>query len=58
LSAMAARCDKEGMPAYLENSNPLNEPLYNRHGFEKMQDSLPVPKGCPPLMPMWRRPRP
>jgi GNAT superfamily N-acetyltransferase len=58
LSAMATRCDEEGMPAYLENSNPRNEPLYNRHGFEKMADSLPLPEGCPPLMPMWRRPRP
>lgn len=27
------RCDKEGIPAYLESSNPRNISLYERHGF-------------------------
>jgi len=31
-----ARCDREGLPAYLESSNPVNIPLYQRHGFEIM----------------------
>ena len=28
------QCDREGMPAYLESSNPRNIPLYQRYGFE------------------------
>ena len=27
------RCDEEGIPAYLESSNPRNISLYERHGF-------------------------
>jgi ribosomal protein S18 acetylase RimI-like enzyme len=27
-------CDRDGLPAYLESSNPRNVPLYERHGFE------------------------
>src|SRR6516165_10238457 len=28
------QCDREHLPAYLWSSNPLNAPLYQRHGFE------------------------
>jgi GNAT superfamily N-acetyltransferase len=28
------QCDRDGMPAYLESSNPRNIPLYQRYGFE------------------------
>ena len=27
-------CDEQGLPAYLESSNPANISLYQRHGFE------------------------
>ena len=29
-----ALCDADGLPAYLESSNPRNISLYERHGFE------------------------
>lgn len=49
------RCDAEGLPAYLESSNPANIPLYERHGFEVV--GLIQPGDFPPLVPMLRRPR-
>ena len=29
-----AACDAQGMPAYLESTNPRNNPLYERYGFK------------------------
>ena len=57
MRAMLERCDRDGVPAYLESSNPQNIPFYRRHGFE-LRPSFPLPKGCPPHSPMWRDPRP
>ncbi len=54
LGAVLDRCDADGVPAYLENSNPRNESFYARHRFEAMP-SLTLPEGCPLLVPMWRR---
>jgi hypothetical protein len=31
-----ALVDAQGLPAYLESSNPMNISLYKRHGFEEM----------------------
>lgn len=56
LTPMLERCDAEGMPAYLENSKPKNEPFYARHGFVA-RDPLPLPEGAPLVIPMWREPR-
>ena len=56
LDPVLARCDEEGVPAYLENSNPRNTAFYFRHGFQPMT-AFPLPPGCPPLVPMWRSPR-
>jgi GNAT superfamily N-acetyltransferase len=50
-----ARCDRDGMPAYLESSNPRNVSLYLRHGFE-MIGNIQV-GSSPTLVPMLRRPR-
>jgi len=50
-----ARADKDGVPAYLESSNPRNVSLYERHGFEVMAT---IQIGAGPLVtPMMRRPR-
>ncbi len=54
LAATLERADAAGMPAYLENSNPRNTPLYERHGFVAQKNI--APKGCPPLLAMWRKP--
>jgi GNAT superfamily N-acetyltransferase len=49
------RCDRDGLPAYLESSNPRNVPLYERHGFEAMGS---IQAGSSPtVVPMLRRPR-
>lgn len=42
--------------AYLECSNPLNEPLYMRLGFER-RSFLDMPAGAPPLSTMERKAR-
>lgn len=47
-----ARFDAEGLPVYLESSNPKNLPFYERHGFEVTGD-LPVTSG-PPQWTLWR----
>ena len=57
MSVILERCDREGVPAYLESSNPRNIPLYARHGFE-VRDPVPLPSGAPVLTPMWREPPP
>ncbi len=50
------RCDREGIPAYLESSKERNVPLYERNGF-KVTEVFQVPNGGPPLWLMWRDPR-
>jgi ribosomal protein S18 acetylase RimI-like enzyme len=49
------RCDREGVPAYLESSKRRNIVLYERHGFRVVEE-LRVPRGGPPIWPMWRDP--
>jgi len=49
------RCDRDGVAAYLESSNPRNIPLYQRHGFEII-GSIQVGTS-PTLVPMLRQPR-
>jgi len=40
LQPMLDRCDTEGLPAYLESSNPRNVPFYFRHGFVSVGELL------------------
>lgn len=47
------KADAAGAPAYLENSNPKNTPLYERLGFQAIAP-LALPDGAPPLLAMWR----
>jgi ribosomal protein S18 acetylase RimI-like enzyme len=49
------RCDRDGVPAYLESTNPRNVSLYRRHGFEPIGT---IQAGSSPtLVPMLRKPR-
>jgi GNAT superfamily N-acetyltransferase len=50
-----ARCDADGLPAYLESSNPRNIPFYERQGFEAL-GQIQV-RSSPTIVPMLRRPR-
>lgn len=50
-----ARCDAEGLIAYLESSNPANVSFYRRHGFEVVGE---IQAGdSPTSLPMRRLPR-
>jgi GNAT superfamily N-acetyltransferase len=57
MAEMLRRCDDEGVPAYLESSNPQNIPFYARHGFE-VRGELVCGTGAPTVTAMWREPRP
>lgn len=48
-------CDADHLPAYLESSNPVNVPLYERHGFVVMGTIQAA--SSPPLFPMIRAAR-
>ncbi len=50
-----ATCDRDGVIAYLESSNPRNISLYERHGFEVIGE---IQAGSSPVLrPMLRTPR-
>jgi GNAT superfamily N-acetyltransferase len=55
LAHVTSICDLDGLPAYLESSNPRNIPLYQRHGFERL-GTIQV-GDSPPITPMLRVPR-
>ena len=46
------RCDAEGLPAYLEASNPVNIAFYEHNGF-RLRNKVTLPDG-PTLDLMWR----
>lgn len=47
-------CDRDGIPAYLESTNPANLSLYRRYGFEQI--GLIEADSAPSLFPMLRPP--
>ena len=49
------KVDSDGLPAYLESSNPRNMSLYKRYGFQTM-GQIQV-DDVPPLHPMIRETR-
>jgi GNAT superfamily N-acetyltransferase len=51
-----ARIDAKGLPAYLESSNPRNEPRYERLGWRSI-GSFDAADDGPPLTQMWRAAR-
>jgi GNAT superfamily N-acetyltransferase len=53
LRSRLERCDKEGVAAYLESSNPENVPVYEHFGFQ-VTGALDLPKGAPAVTTMWR----
>ncbi|MFF3426987.1 GNAT family N-acetyltransferase [Streptomyces sp. NPDC002602] len=50
------RCDREGLPAYLEASSERSKGLYERLGWESTGTSVRLPEG-PLMWPMWRKPQ-
>ncbi|MEO1323865.1 MAG: GNAT family N-acetyltransferase [Pseudomonadota bacterium] len=57
LAPVLAACDQNGMPVYLENSNPTNSGFYAAHGFERMGVFNIDGDGSPVMEPMWREPK-
>ena len=55
IEPVLTRCDADGLPAYLESSNPRNVPFYERHGFRVTSEILLADDG-PVMHTMWREP--
>jgi GNAT superfamily N-acetyltransferase len=55
LQPVLAKCDADGVGAYLESSKPRNLDFYAQFGFHTVGE-LQLPRG-PKLWPMWREPR-
>jgi GNAT superfamily N-acetyltransferase len=55
LAATLERIDAEGAPAFLESSNPVNTPRYERLGFRRCGE-FELPEDGPSVTQMWREP--
>ncbi len=53
LEATLSRVDDTGVAASLDNSNPKNTRLYERHGFRVLNEYRPR-ADAPPILSMWR----
>jgi GNAT superfamily N-acetyltransferase len=56
ITAVLARCDRDGLHAYLEASSLRSRSLYERLGFAYLGRTIDLPDG-PHMWPMWRDPR-
>ncbi|MFD4691208.1 GNAT family N-acetyltransferase [Streptomyces sp. NPDC058463] len=55
ITEVLERCDRDGVPAYLEASSERSRGLYERLGFTFMGRTVDLPDG-PSMWPMWRDP--
>lgn len=55
IAPVLERCDRDGVPAFLEASTARNRTLYERHGFAVMEE-FALGKDAPPQWRMWRTP--
>lgn len=52
VASFGGRAFEQGIPGYLESSNPANIPFYQRHGYEIIGE---IQVGSSPVLtPMWR----
>lgn len=56
IGSVLDRCDREGLPAYLEASSERSRALYERLGFTFTGTTIDLPDG-PHMWPMWREPQ-
>jgi ribosomal protein S18 acetylase RimI-like enzyme len=56
LDHVLERCDEDGVAAWLETTDPVNVPLYERFGFATV-GSVPASRRLPPLWVMRREPQ-
>jgi GNAT superfamily N-acetyltransferase len=56
LRPVLERCDREGVGACLEASEPRNVSFYQRHGFDVVAEAH-LPRGGPPIWFMSRPPQ-
>ncbi|MFI6641337.1 GNAT family N-acetyltransferase [Streptomyces sp. NPDC050504] len=56
IGSVLERCDREGVPAYLEASSARSRRLYERLGFAFTGKPVELPDG-PLMYPMWREPQ-
>jgi GNAT superfamily N-acetyltransferase len=54
MAPILERCDRDGIPAYLEATSDRNRALYERHGF-RAHGAISLPDG-PGVWRMWREP--
>jgi GNAT superfamily N-acetyltransferase len=55
MAPILEKCDREGLPAYLETQKLENVAYYRRHGFE-VRDEIEVSKNGLRVWTMWREP--
>ncbi|WP_351232518.1 GNAT family N-acetyltransferase [Streptomyces sp. NPDC002133] len=55
IALVLERCDRDGVPAYLEASSARSSRLYERLGFAFTGRTVDLPDG-PHMWPMWREP--